>query len=335
MTKANKELIEYKINWRTFYVLTDKQHLREERQAAKLISAFTYFISSCPCSRFQFSASRVPGSHPRKIAELHAEAASKHPGAATMFMRLLKYYKDIPSISTAYTLATGGSSIVEEVCSRGKPIASILQELRNLYINNQNISPPKFVGDIRAHGGTDSLIGLPIATAAANYYATVAHIAALSKMYKKSGLTFSHRPGALAACQDRQDELIYAFSRYEHWVIITCDSRLTELVHRLYIEAIIDETACALLPSRTKTVYHGNVAKFAGFSWTVGQNNVRLSRKLRRDLRALEHAAQKYNDNRKAHVANLIRTWAESGSRLGRSPSARTVRLALARLIAD
>jgi hypothetical protein len=251
-----------------------------------------------------------------------------------MFLRLLNYYKNIPSISTAYTLATGGSSIVEEVCLRGKPIASILQELRSLYINNQNISPPKFVGDIHAHGGTDSLIGLPIATAAANYYATVAHVAALSKMYKKAGLTFAHRPGALATCPDHQDELIYAFSRYDHWTIITCDSRLTKLVHRLYIEAVIDETACALLPSLTRTVYHGNAAKFAGFSWTVGQENVRLSRKLRRDLRALEHAARKYNDNRKAHTASLIRTWAESSDGLGKSPSAKTVRLALARLMA-
>jgi hypothetical protein len=34
-------------------------------------------------------------------------------------------------------------------------------------------------------------------------------------------------------------------------------------------------------------------------------------------------------------MAKLICTWAESGNGLGKSPSAKTVRLALARLMAD
>jgi hypothetical protein len=145
--------------------------------------------------------------------------------------------------------------------------------------------------------------------------------------HKYSAAGSVHSIGLFGQCSHEKAKLPFAYSRYADDILITTSIDADKVLESIEFALLLYDLKAKYVEQYKQT----DRINVCGFTWTVGNEDIRPTRRVRRRLRALRHIHKKYNDTKGGQL-QCFEQWADvyNEARLGSSKAARVLKTIIA-----
>lgn len=346
---------------RRIFVTTSEYARKVQRDFAWRLAAWSYFFRRCSCGLFRPITAYAPKSSVHDHVRLHMECAARWPDAVTykmdikdcfnslmpvafrsyvraVYRTLLGYDYGI-SINQASVVALKSKSLYggEKMCDA--IWSTIMSKYHKFWLNFESILNKHgkienrkvqalfpYCDDKRVHVvGQGPCTSPHFSNIMLLSFDSVLMHKILEHKYVSEGPV--HDIGLFGQCGHKKAQLPFAYSRYADDILITTSIDTDKMLEAIEFALLLHGLKAKYVEQYKQT----DRINVCGFTWTVGEEDIRPTRRVRRRLRALRHIYNKYNETKGGQL-QCFEQWADvyNEARLGSSKAARVLKTIIA-----